>query len=57
MLGGSVFEGFLAVLLAVPCSAPLWAQPSGLLTHGLLEIFLIFAALGLGLAAPFMLSP
>jgi thiol:disulfide interchange protein DsbD len=53
-LGGSVFEGFLAVVLATPCSAPFVGSAVGFaLTQGLLEIFVIFAALGLGLAAPF----
>ena len=53
-LGHSVFEGFLAVVLATPCSAPFVGTAVGFaLTQGLLEIFLIFAVLGLGLAAPF----
>ncbi len=55
-LWGSFFIGVLAVIVASPCSAPLMApaiafalaQPPGLL-------FLIFIALGLGLAAPFLL--
>jgi thiol:disulfide interchange protein DsbD len=55
-LWGSFFVGVLAVVVASPCSAPLMApaiafalaQPPSLL-------FLIFIALGLGLAAPFLL--
>ncbi len=53
-LGGSVFEGFLAVVLATPCSAPFLGGAMGYaLSQGILEIIVIFVALGLGLAAPF----
>jgi len=52
----SFFEGLLAVVLATPCSAPFlgtavgfaFAQDAG-------AIFAIFACIGLGLAAPFVL--
>ncbi len=53
---GSFWSGALAVLLATPCTAPLMApaigfalvQPAGIM-------FLVFTALGLGLAAPYFI--
>lgn len=55
-LAGDFFSGMLATLLATPCSAPFvgtavtfgLAAPAGLL-------LLVFAAMGLGLAAPWLL--
>lgn len=53
---GSFFTGVLATIVATPCTAPLMgaaigfalAQPSGI-------TFAVFTALGLGLAAPYLL--
>ncbi len=54
-------EGVLAVILATPCSAPFLGTAVGFaLTSNAVTIFAIFATLGLGLAAPFVvlsLSP
>jgi thiol:disulfide interchange protein DsbD len=51
----SGFEGILAVLLATPCSAPFLGTAVGFaLTGSTWHILAIFAALGLGLAAPFV---
>jgi thiol:disulfide interchange protein DsbD len=49
----SVWEGVLAVVLATPCSAPFLGTAVGFaLASGPLTIIAVFAALGLGLAAP-----
>ncbi|WP_425450418.1 protein-disulfide reductase DsbD family protein [Virgifigura deserti] len=55
-LGGHFVTGAFATLLATPCSAPFLGTAVGFaLAHGGGEIFAIFAALGLGLAAPYLL--
>jgi len=49
-------QGAFAALLATPCSAPFVGTAVGFaLGRGPVEILAIFAALGLGLAAPFLL--
>jgi len=54
-LAGHFFTGFLATLLATPCSAPFLGTAVGFaLSHGTGEILAIFAALGLGLALPYL---
>ena len=53
---GSFFTGVLAVIVASPCTAPFMGPALGYaLTQPLLVSALIFAALGLGLALPFLL--
>lgn len=48
-------QGVLATVLATPCSAPLVGTAIGFaLAQGPLEIALIFAAMGLGLATPYL---
>ena len=48
-------SGFVATLLATPCSAPLVGTAVGFaLSQGTAEILLIFASLGLGMAAPYL---
>ncbi|CCG42261.1 protein-disulfide reductase DsbD family protein [Magnetospirillum molischianum] len=55
-LRGHFLSGALATLLATPCSAPFLGTAIGFaLARGPVEIVLIFAALGLGMAAPFLL--
>ncbi len=55
-LWGNFATGALATLLATPCSAPFLGSSVGFaLARGPVEIFLIFAALGLGLALPYLL--
>lgn len=55
-LAGAFFTGVFATLLATPCSAPFLGTAVGFaLTRGPGEIVAIFAALGLGLAAPYLL--
>jgi len=55
-LAGSALTGVLAVVVAAPCTAPFMASAMGYaLTQGAAVSLLIFAALGLGLAAPFVL--
>jgi len=55
-LGGHFMTGALATLLATPCSAPFLGTAVGFaLARGSLEILAIFAALGLGLATPYLL--
>jgi len=52
----SFFIGMLATLLATPCSAPFVGTAVGFaLSRGSHEILAIFAALGLGLALPYLL--
>lgn len=54
-LGGHFLTGALATLLATPCSAPFLGTAVGFaLSRGTADIFAIFAALGLGLAAPYL---
>ncbi|MBW2390908.1 MAG: thioredoxin family protein, partial [Deltaproteobacteria bacterium] len=51
----SFFDGFLAVALATPCSAPFLGTAVGFaFSEGPIEISLIFASIGLGLALPFI---
>lgn len=51
----SFFDGFLAVALATPCSAPFLGTAVGFaFSEGALEISSTFAAIGLGLALPFI---
>ena len=53
---GDFFTGALATLLATPCTAPFLVSALGFaLAGGWREIFAIFLALGLGLAAPYLL--
>ncbi len=53
---GSFATGLFATLLATPCSAPFVGTAVGFaLAQGPGEIFSIFVALGLGLAAPYLL--
>ncbi|MCH8238193.1 MAG: disulfide bond formation protein DsbD, partial [Proteobacteria bacterium] len=54
-LGGHFLQGVLATLLATPCSAPFLGTAVGFaLARGWLEIALVFTALGLGLALPYL---
>lgn len=55
-LGGHFMTGALATLLATPCSAPFLGTAVGFaLARGAGEILAIFAALGIGLALPYLL--
>lgn len=48
-------SGFVATLLATPCSAPFVGTAVGFaLSRGAGEIYLVFAALGLGMALPYL---
>ena len=54
-LSGDFASGAFATLLATPCSAPfLGTSVSFALARGPLEIVAVFAALGLGMAAPYL---
>ncbi len=54
-LAGSFATGVFATLLATPCSAPFVGTAVGFaLAQGPAQIFAIFAALGLGLATPYL---
>ncbi len=54
-LGGQFATGAFATLLATPCSAPFLGTAVGFaLARGTLEVFAIFAALGVGLALPYL---
>jgi suppressor for copper-sensitivity B len=54
-LGGHFLQGTLATLLATPCSAPFLGTAIGFaLSRGAAEITAVFAALGLGLALPYL---
>jgi suppressor for copper-sensitivity B len=56
LLLGNFAAGAFATLLATPCSAPFLGTAIGFaLASGPLEIFAIFLALGIGLAAPYLL--
>ncbi|GAB1261188.1 protein-disulfide reductase DsbD family protein [Aurantivibrio plasticivorans] len=55
-LQGSFFTGVLAVVVASPCTAPFMAPAMGVaLTQSAPVALSIFAALGLGMALPFLL--
>jgi len=52
---GAFSTGALAVIAASPCTAPFMAGAVGaVLTQAPLNVFLVFAGLGLGFAAPFV---
>ncbi|MDP1630715.1 MAG: protein-disulfide reductase DsbD family protein [Caulobacter sp.] len=54
-LAGSFLTGVLAVTVAAPCTAPFMATAMGYaFTQSAAVTLLVFAALGLGLAAPFV---
>ncbi len=54
-LSGSFFTGVLAVVVASPCTAPFMGSALGFaVTQPVLIALTIFAALGLGLALPFL---
>ncbi|WP_044934475.1 protein-disulfide reductase DsbD family protein [Pseudacidobacterium ailaaui] len=53
---GSFFTGVLAVIVATPCTAPFMGAAIGYaLAHSALVSFLVFTALAVGLAAPYLL--
>lgn len=53
---GSFFTGVLATVVAAPCTAPFMASAIGFaLTQSNFAALLIFASLGLGMAAPYVL--
>ena len=53
--GGHFLQGVFATLLATPCSAPFLGTAVGFaLARGSTEIFVVFAALGVGLALPYL---
>ncbi len=55
-LAGAFFTGALAVVVAAPCTAPFMGPALGwALTQPPVAALAVFAALGLGFAAPFML--
>ena len=55
-LKGHFLTGVFATLLATPCSAPFVGTAIGFaLSSGTFEVLAIFTALGVGLAAPFLL--
>lgn len=52
---GHFFSGAFATLLATPCSAPFLGTAVGFaLSRGVIDIYAVFAALGVGMAAPFI---
>ncbi len=54
-IGGQFLTGAFATLLATPCSAPFLGTAIGFaLARGAVEIYLVFTALGLGLALPYL---
>lgn len=54
-LGSAFGTGAFATLLATPCSAPFLGTAVGFaLARGAFEIFAVFAALGIGLALPYL---
>ena len=54
-LSGDFATGVLATLLATPCSAPFLGTAVGFaLTRGAAEILAVFAAIGFGLALPYL---
>lgn len=55
-IAGNFATGMFATLLATPCSAPFLGTAVGFaLARGPVEVLAIFAALGVGLAAPYLL--
>jgi len=55
-LGGSFFEGILAVLLATPCSAPFLGSALGFaFSQPVWIIFATFLIIGLGLSTPYLI--
>lgn len=55
-LVGSFATGVLAVMVATPCTAPFMAPAIGFaLTQSIEVVLVVFASLGFGLAAPFLL--
>lgn len=55
-LGGHFLTGVFATLLATPCSAPFLGTAVGFaFARGTVEIFMVFAALGIGLSLPYLL--
>jgi thiol:disulfide interchange protein DsbD len=55
-MAGAFFTGVLAVAVAAPCTAPFMAAALGYaLTQPLVVALAVFAALGLGFAAPFVI--
>ena len=53
---GAFLTGALAVVVAAPCFAPFMTEAVSFgLTHSALDAILVFVALGLGFAAPFLL--
>ncbi|MCZ6589203.1 MAG: protein-disulfide reductase DsbD family protein [Alphaproteobacteria bacterium] len=55
-LRGNFFQGAFATLLATPCTAPFLGTSIGFaLSRGAIEIYAVFAALGVGMALPFIL--
>lgn len=55
-LAGTFFAGFLAVVVATPCSAPFLAPALGAaLALPVAESFAVFTAIGIGLSAPYLL--
>ena len=54
-VGGQFMTGAFATLLATPCSAPFLGTAIGFaLARGAMEIYLVFIALGVGLALPYL---
>lgn len=54
--GASLAQGFVATLLATPCSAPFVGTAVGFaLAGGTYSILAVFAAMGLGMALPYLL--
>jgi suppressor for copper-sensitivity B len=54
-IGGQFMTGAFATLLATPCSAPFLGTAIGFaLARGAAEIYLVFSALGVGLALPYL---
>ena len=55
-LKGNFFQGAFATILATPCTAPFLGTSIGFaLSRGASEIYAVFFALGIGMAAPFIL--
>lgn len=55
-LKGNFFQGAFATILATPCTAPFLGTSIGFaLSRGAGEIYAVFFALGIGMAAPFIL--
>jgi thiol:disulfide interchange protein/DsbC/DsbD-like thiol-disulfide interchange protein len=53
--GGSFATGVLAVLVATPCTAPFMGSALGYtLTRGALDTWLVFTAIGAGMALPYL---